>query len=137
MKYPTFEPIKINENIDLKKIEDKWLEDFNASKKPISLVDRIIEHEIDTLYCKQANEAEILVKKKLSELGFYFETSSGFLMFVQSRITRVYSEEDPFRYFLFLDYIDEENPGILLLTFSTKINLESDLKTGFINISIG
>lgn len=109
---------------DLKKIESDWLEGLEDQKE--SLISFIQKNAISNLQKEQSGALEKLVKKRLGVIGHTFNSQEEFYSFCSNRIHRVGFGGEPFRYEIYLDFIDENNRGTLLASYSAKINIELD-----------
>lgn len=64
------------------------------------------------------------IEKSLGKLGFYFPSESELIIFAERRITKVIDSDFKLDLY-YLDYIDEENNGILLGSINYDFNYES------------
>ncbi len=128
-------PIKLIE-------EPTWMEDFNKMndrlKNTFSDMVKLQEKIIcEKLISNRDTALEELVRERLYKLNYKFRKDETFYSFVKNRITRVCDENDRDTEYLYLDYVSEESPGILLVTFSSKIEYDYDNFSGKITMSIG
>lgn len=85
----------------------------------------------------EAQEAALKseLKCRLSLIGYEFIDDGDFYDFVSKRITRLVTETFPFNYELRLDFVNDDNPGTLLLKTSNTVNTEYKDGTTTITIS--
>jgi hypothetical protein len=65
------------------------------------------------------------LKKNLRELGFEFDSDFSFYDFCK-RINRVSFIDKPNYYEFYLDYIDKENNGVFIGSYSDKIEIKHE-----------
>lgn len=124
------------------KIQPLWIEDFNKMndrlKNTFSDMVKLQEKIIcEKLIGNRDKALEELVRERLYKLNYKFRNDELFYSFVKNRITKIGFEDDRDTEFLYLDYISEENRGVLLVTFSSKIDYDYDTFSGKITMSIG
>lgn len=107
---------------EFKKIESDWLEKFENQNN--SLIGYIQENAISNIQKEQTEALEKLVKKRLEVIGHTFLSQEEFYSFCSKRIQKVSFTEEPFRHEIYLDFVDKNNRGTLLATYSTEINIE-------------
>jgi hypothetical protein len=127
-------PVKLEEPI--------WMEDFNKMndrlKNTFSDMVKFQEEFLCSKLISNRDKAlEELVRERLYKLNYKFRNDELFYNFVQNRITRIGFSEAPNIEYLYLDYISEENRGVLLATFSRNIEYDYDNFSGKITMSIG
>jgi hypothetical protein len=66
------------------------------------------------------------LKKNLSQIGYQFSTEPEFLNFCKERITRSAFAGDPNYYEFYLDFVNEENCGTLIGSYSDKIDFKME-----------
>ena len=125
-------PIKLKE-------DPVWMEDFNKMndrlKNTFSDMVKLQEKIIcERLISNRDKALEELVRERLYKLDYKFRNDELFYSFVKNRITKIGFDDQPNIEYLYLDYISEENRGILLVTFSSKIDY--DHFSGKITMSI-
>ncbi|HYE68025.1 MAG TPA: hypothetical protein VEA58_05395 [Anaerovoracaceae bacterium] len=76
------------------------------------------------------------IKQKLSSLHYRFENEAAFLKFSDERISRVFFEDDPYNHELRLDYKSIDEPGRLIVRFSTKAEMKCE-PSGRVTLTIG
>lgn len=118
----------------------KWLSSFN-SEEPKPFINYILDLQ-EKLCCekliKNRDKAlEELVREKLYKLNYKFRNDELFYAFVRDRITKIGFEDEQDKEYLFLDYESEKKRGVLLVTFSSKIEYNLDTFSGKITMSIG
>lgn len=119
-----------------------WMEDFNkmndGQKYPFSDIIKTQEEILcKKLFIERDKALEKLVCERLCKLGYEFRNDELFHLFVKNRITKVGFEEDRDTEYLYLDFVSELEKGILLVTFSNKIEYDYDIFSGKITMSIG
>jgi len=118
-----------------------WLSAFNEQNEDKNTWSNIVQLQEKLICQKLINNRdkalEELVRERLYKLGYKFRNDELFHLFVQNRITRIGDDEDTNVEYLYLDYISEENRGVLLVTFSSKIDYDYDTFSGKITMSIG
>lgn len=123
------------------KEEPIWMEEFNKMnerlKNTFSLAKMQEEIICKRLMSDRDKALEELVRVQLYNIGYKFRKDELFYSFVRNRITRIGFDDNPNMEYLYLDYISEENKGVLLVTFSNKIEYNYDNFSGKITMSIG
>lgn len=124
------------------KDEPIWMEDFNKMndrlKNTFSDMVQLQEKLIcEKLISNRDKALEELVRERLYKLNYKFTNDELFYLFVKNRITKVGFDDQPSIEYLYLDYISEENRGVFLITFSSKIDYDYDTFSGKTTMSIG
>lgn len=63
------------------------------------------------------------VTKHLNDLGYQFATEDDFIEFVKARIYRIGFEDKPHYYELYLDFVDNENKGTFIGSYSDNVDI--------------
>src|SRR5512138_3122569 len=63
------------------------------------------------------------VTKNLNDLGYQFATEDEFIEFVKARLHRIGFEDKPHYYELYLDFVDYENKGTFIGSYSDNVDI--------------
>lgn len=63
------------------------------------------------------------VTKNLNDLGYQFANEDEFIEFVKARICRIGFEDKPHHYELYLDFVDNENKGTFIGSYSDNVDI--------------
>lgn len=63
------------------------------------------------------------VTKHLNDLGYQFGTEDEFIEFVKTRLHRIGFEDKPHYYELYLDFVDNENKGTFIGSYSDNVDI--------------
>lgn len=64
------------------------------------------------------------VKLNLERLGFTFATQEQFLDFIGTRLTKINFSDVPDTHQIWLDYVDNDNPGTFITSYSTRVSID-------------
>lgn len=117
-----------------------WIQDFKKMDESIKNTFSDIVQLQEKLICEKLisnrdKALEELVRKRLFDLDHRFKNDESFYNFIKYRLTRISDKNN--NEYIYLDYISESNKGILLVTFSSKIDYDYDTFSGKITMSIG
>lgn len=127
-------PIKLRE-------EPSWISIYNDQNEVKDYWSNVIKKQEEITCSRLINNRdkalEELVRERLYKLDYKFTNDENFYSFVKNRITRICDSNDRETEYLYLDYVSEEEKGILLVTFSSKIEYNFDNLSGKMTMSIG
>jgi len=85
---------------------------------------------MDEFYRKIWSEFEEKLKRYLKdnllEFGFEFQNDNDFIEFIQSRVNRIWFEDKPCYYEFYLDFINAENKGKFIGSYSDAIEIVNE-----------
>lgn len=70
------------------------------------------------------DELKKTITERLLKLGFKFKNDVEFNEFCQDRITKVSFEDKPFENCIYLDFVSNEQRGVLLTYYSTEVKFD-------------
>ncbi|WP_417366855.1 hypothetical protein [Flavobacterium beibuense] len=87
---------------------------------------RLVSDHVEQLAREQDRILEAEVINRLADLGHEFENLKDFYLFSSQRLTMIKLEDKPFHNEIRLDYHSENEPGKLIIWWSTEIKIRHE-----------
>lgn len=98
------------------------IESMFSKNESFSCQDKVISSFFEKMTLELEDKLQYYIKNKLIELGYEFKNDKEFFEFCKDRIRRICFEDHPNYYEFYLDYINPQNRGTLIVTYSSEIN---------------
>lgn len=120
--------------------ESTWIQDFDKMNGRLKNYFSDLVKLQEEITCKKLinnrdKALEELVRTRLYNLNYKFTKDEMFYDFINHRLTRIADENN--NEYIYLDYVSENNKGVLLVTFSSQIDYDYDNLSGKITMTIG
>lgn len=101
----------------------------DASSDLWSLHEKTMAETYRKIWSDFDKHLRMCITKNLKELGYEFISESDFILFVKKRIFRISFEDKPNYFEIYLDFIDYDNKGTFIGSYSDRVHFVWDENT--------
>lgn len=105
----------------------QWIDYVSSDKR--TMIEQVMTDFYEKVWTEFEGRLQEYVMKRLNELGYKINSEEEFSYFVRRRISRICFEERLHYYELYLDFVDKENRGTFIGSYSDNVDFSFEGNT--------